>query len=161
MDIRFELIIAGKLLLAFVLGAAIGYDRERHGKDAGIRTYAAVCMGAALFTFIGEQLSRTAGDPATASRIIANIITGIGFLGAGIIYRHQDTQSSQGLTTAATLWGTSAVGVAVGLDMYLIALVAAAALYFLLSLHHMGWYVRWKARIAKEDTPPPRGEDSL
>ncbi len=161
MDIRLELIIAGKLLLAFVLGAAIGYDRERHGKDAGIRTYAAVCMGAALFTFIGEQLSLKTGDSATASRVIANIITGVGFLGAGIIYRNDREHSSQGLTTAATVWGTSAVGVAVGLDMFLIALVGAAALYFLLAMHHMGWYVRWKARISKEETPPARGEDSF
>ena len=149
MSTETEIIAAGKLLLAFVLGAAIGYDRERHGKDAGIRTYAAVCMSAALFTFIGEHMK---GDAGSVSRIVANIVTGVGFLGAGIIYRNDRTQSSQGLTTAATVWGTSAVGVAVGMDMYITALVAAGALYFLLSMHHMGWYVRWKARMAKSKT---------
>lgn len=143
METRLELITAGKLLLAFVLGAAIGYDRERHSKDAGIRTYAAVCMSAALFTFIGEQLA----DAAAVSRIIANVVTGVGFLGAGIIYRNDSLKSSQGLTTAATIWGTSAVGVAVGLDMYIVAVVAAAGMYFLLAMHHMSWYVNWKARI--------------
>lgn len=139
-----EIIAAAKLLLAFGLGGAIGYDRERHSKDAGIRTYAAVCVSAALFTFLGEQLE----DAAAVSRIIANIITGVGFLGAGIIYRNEKVQSSQGLTTAATVWGTSAVGVAVGLDLYIVALVAAAALYFLLSMHHQKWYIRWKAKMA-------------
>jgi putative Mg2+ transporter-C (MgtC) family protein len=144
---RLELITIGKLLLAFVLGAAIGYDRERHGKDAGIRTYAAVCMGSALFTFIGEQLQ----DTAAVSRIIANIVTGVGFLGAGIIYKNNASSSSQGLTTAATIWGTSAIGIAVGLDMYIISVVSAAALYFLLSMHHMKWYKRWKAKIADKE----------
>lgn len=147
MDTNIEIIDAGKLLLAFALGGAIGYDRERHTKDAGIRTYAAVCISSALFTFIGEQLK----DEGSSSRIIANIITGVGFLGAGIIYRNDKSQSSQGLTTAATIWGTSAIGVAIGLDMYIVAVVAAAALYFLLSMHHQRWYLRWKERIAKQN----------
>ena len=147
MSTNIELIDAGKLLLAFALGGAIGYDRERHTKDAGIRTYAAVCISSALFTFIGEQLA----DTAASSRIIANIITGVGFLGAGIIYRNDKSQSSQGLTTAATIWGTSAIGVAIGLDLYIVAVVAAAALYFLLSMHHQRWYLRWKNRIAEKD----------
>lgn len=146
MDFKTEIIASAKLLLAFILGAAIGFDRERHGKDAGIRTYAAVCMGAALFTLIGQHLR----DVAAASRVIANIITGVGFLGAGIIYR--GSHSSQGLTTAATVWGTSAVGVAVGMEMFVIAIASTVALYFLLSLHHQRWYLRWKSRIAKESS---------
>ena len=118
MDIQFELGIVLKLLASFLLGAFIGLDREVHGRDAGIRTYAAVCIGAALFTSVAAHITN---DPAAASRIIANIVTGVGFLGAGIIYRNSSGGTSHGLTTAATIWGTAAVGVAVGLNMYIIA----------------------------------------
>lgn len=144
MDIQGEFIIVFKLIVSFALGAFIGLDRERHGMDAGIRTYAAVCIGATLFTAIAEHL---VGDVAAVSRVIANIVTGIGFLGAGIIYRHGSSGASQGLTTAATIWCTSAVGVAVGLNMFIIAIVSSLALYFLLSLHHQKWYLTWKKKM--------------
>lgn len=145
MDVSLELIIVCKLIIAFMLGAFIGLDREKHGRDAGIRTYAAVCIGATLFTAIAAHLS----DTAATSRIVANIVVGIGFLGAGIIYRNN--QSSYGLTTAATIWCTAAVGVAIGLNMYIIALVAAVALYLLLSLHHQKWYIKWKSKLKDLD----------
>ncbi|SJZ85697.1 MgtC/SapB family protein [Sediminibacterium ginsengisoli] len=148
-DMAFELIIIVKLLVAFLLGSFIGYDREKHGADAGIRTYAAVCVGATLFTAIANHIIN---DPAAVSRIIANIITGVGFLGAGIIYQNHASKTSHGLTTAATLWCTSAVGVAVGLNMFIIAVAGACALYFLLSLHHQRWYVKWKKGIAEKPT---------
>lgn len=144
MDIKVELIIVSKLIVSFLLGAFIGLDRERHGRDAGIRTYAAVCIGATLFTAIGAHL---VNDIAAVSRIIANIITGVGFLGAGIIYRNSTAGSSHGLTTAATVWCTAAVGTAVGLNMFIIATVSAMALFFLLSLHHQKWYVKWKNKM--------------
>ena len=144
MDIRVELIIVSKLIVSFLLGAFIGFDRERHGRDAGIRTYAAVCIGATLFTAIANHL---VNDAAAPSRIIANIITGVGFIGAGIIYRNNNLGTSHGLTTAATVWCTSAVGVAVGLNMFIIAIVGAAALYFLLSLQQRVWYIRWKKNV--------------
>lgn len=144
MDLNLELIISVKFFISLLLGALIGYDREKHGRDAGIRTYAAVCIGATLFTSISSHI---VNDSAAASRIIANIITGVGFLGAGIIYRNNDQKISYGLTTAATMWSTAAVGVAIGLGMYVIALIASFTLYFLLSLHHYKWYTRWKARI--------------
>lgn len=148
MDINVELVIVIKLIVAFLLGAFIGYDREKHGNSAGIRTYAAVCMGAAVFTSIGIHITN---DTAAASRIIANIITGIGFLGAGLIFRNTLGNGSHGLTTAATIWCTASVGVAVGMNMYIIAVTASVALYFLLSLHHQTWYVNWKKRIKKDD----------
>ena len=144
MDVKFELIIVVKLLASFLLGAFIGLDREKHGRDAGIRTYAAVCIGATLFTAIAAHL---VSDVAAASRVIANIVTGVGFLGAGIIYRNSSAGTSHGLTTAATVWCTAAVGVAVGLNMYIIAIVGEIALYFLLSLHHQQWYVKWKNKM--------------
>lgn len=149
MDIRVELIIVSKLIVSFLLGAFIGLDRERHGRDAGIRTYAAVCIGATLFTAVANHL---VDDVAAASRVIANIVTGVGFLGAGIIYRNNSAGTSHGLTTAATVWCTAAVGVAVGLNMFIIAVVGSSALYFLLSLHHQKWYVKWKKEmLSKHD----------
>ena len=144
MDINAELIIISKLIVSFLLGAFIGLDRERHGRDAGIRTYAAVCIGATLFTAITAHL---VNNPSDTSRVIANIITGVGILGAGIIYRNSGAGTSHGLTTAATVWCTSAVGVAVGLDMFIIAIIGACSLYFLLSLHHQKWYIRWKQKM--------------
>lgn len=147
MDIEFELIIVIKLLASFLLGAFIGIDREKHGSDAGIRTYAAVCIGATLFTAVAEHL---VDDVAAASRVIASIVTGIGFLGAGIIYRNEHTSTSHGLTTAATVWCTAAVGVAVGLNMYIIAITGTLALYFLLTLHQLKWYINWKNKMIKK-----------
>lgn len=145
MDVNTELIIVCKLIVAFILGAFIGFDREKHGRDAGIRTYAAVCIGATLFTSVAAHLS----DTAATSRIVANIVMGIGFLGAGIIYRNN--QSSYGLTTAATIWCTAGVGVAIGLNMYIIAIAAAVTLYFVLALHHQKWYIKWKASFRRKE----------
>lgn len=147
MDIQGELVIASKLMVAAVLGALIGYDRERHGRDVGIRTYAAVCIGAALFTSIAGHLE----DVAATSRIVANVVMGIGFLGAGIVYKDSGSGYSKGLTTAATIWCTAAIGVAVGLNMFTIATAGALLVYFLISLHHRAWYVRWKQRIKQNE----------
>jgi putative Mg2+ transporter-C (MgtC) family protein len=143
MNINFELVMVGKLVVAFIFGAFIGYDREKQGADAGIRTYAAICFGSTLFTAIADSFN----DITSASRIIANIIIGIGFLGAGIISKNEGANGAYGLTSAATVWCTAAVGVAVGLDMFIIAIVASCMLYFLLSLDRQLWYQRWKERI--------------
>lgn len=147
MDISNELLITLKLLVSFILGGFIGFDREKHGKDAGIRTYAAVCIGATLFTAIAEHLT----DITSASRIVANIVVGVGFLGAGTIMRSNTSNSSQGLTSAATIWCTAAIGVAVGLNMFIIAVMGSLALYFLLTLHHRKWYIKWKQKNVHED----------
>lgn len=147
MDFTVEFIIVSKLIVSFLLGAFIGLDREKHGHDAGIRTYAAVCIGATLFTAITAHLVKT---PSDTSRVVANIITGVGFLGAGIIYRNSSAGTSHGLTTAATVWCTSAIGVAIALNMFIIAVVSALALYFLLSLHHQKWYIKWKEKMIRK-----------
>lgn len=146
METKFELIMAVKLFVAFVFGAFIGYDREKQGKDAGIRTYAAICFGSTLFTAIADEFN----DVAAASRIIANIIVGIGFLGAGIFNKNDASNNSMGLTSAATVWCMAAVGVAVGMDNFILAIVATLMLYFLLSLDRQGWYIRWKNKIKGE-----------
>ncbi len=134
-------------MVAFGLGLFIGLDREKKGR-CGIRTYAAVCLGETLFTTIAENIN---DDITSISRIVANIVTGIGFLGAGIIYRNNDSKSSHGLTTAATVWCTAAVGVAIGLDMFFIAITASLMIYFLLSLERRKWYMQWKNKVKDTD----------
>lgn len=142
MDILPEFLLVLKLIVACILGAFIGFERERHGNAAGIRTYAAVVFGAALFTLIGIHST----DNTAASRIVANIITGIGFLGAGIIYKDNTKGLTHGLTTASTIWATAAIGVSVAYNMYIIAVASTAVIYFLLSLHHFHWYIRLKEK---------------
>ena len=144
MDFNLEIFIVAKILASLALGSIIGFDRERHGKNAGIRTYAAVSVGSTIFTSVAAHMLT---DPSAASRIVANVVTGVGFLGAGIIYSDQKG-TSRGLTTAATVWCTAAVGIAVGLDMFIIAVAATGVLYALLTMHHQDWYIRWKKRIS-------------
>jgi putative Mg2+ transporter-C (MgtC) family protein len=143
MDWREQAYVIFQILTAFFLGGFIGFERERHSIGAGIRTYAAVCMGAAMFTIIGNHLM----DGQGASRMVSNIITGIGFLGAGLIFKDPSKMRVVGLTTAATIWSTAAVGVAVGYKLYAIAIICAIALYFLLALDEYKWYKRWRKKI--------------
>lgn len=146
-NFEFESVIVLKLIAGSFLGAVIGYDREKRNIDAGIRTYAAVCLGATLFTSIAEHLE----DISAGSRVIANIVVGIGFLGAGIIYRNNNSNTFHGLTSAATLWSTAAIGVAVGYNMFIIAISGAAILYFLLALERFKWYTKWKNKMKQKD----------
>jgi len=118
-----ELIL--RLVGAIVLGGVVGYQREVHGRPAGLRTHILVCLGSALFTIASLMFGR-GSEP---SRIAANIVTGIGFLGAGTIIRQGSTV--RGLTTAASLWSVAAIGMAVGAGGRLYILAAAAALLVL------------------------------
>jgi putative Mg2+ transporter-C (MgtC) family protein len=140
MEFKDEGIIVAQIFIAFILGAVIGFERERYANAAGIRTYAAVTLGAALFTLIG--------DPTSSGRIVANIVTGIGFLGAGIMYQDKEKGLTHGLTTASSIWASAAVGVAVAYNLYFIAVAATAAIYFLLALHRFKWYISFKEKIA-------------
>ena len=108
------------LLLAIVLGFVIGAERESRGKDAGVSTHILVIAGAMLFTFLSMSV-----DPDSKSRIAAQIVTGIGFLGAGLILK--DGGSVRNLTTAASLWFAGAVGMAIGFGYTAIAVIAAIA----------------------------------
>lgn len=111
MDIN---IFAIRLLAAMTAGALIGLERQRSNKSAGIRTNTLVAMGASMFVLVSVNLSDLDGtDP---SRIISQIITGIGFLGAGVILHHKG--SIRGLTTAATVWCSAGLGVLGGLGMF-------------------------------------------
>lgn len=147
MDIKIEIIMVAQLFIALLLGAFIGLEREKHGNAAGIRTYAAVTLGAALFTLIGIH----SPDATAAGRIVANVVTGIGFLGAGIIYKDNTKGLTHGLTTASSVWAASAIGVAVAYNMYLIAVSATVAIYFLLALHHFKWYNKLKNRWSNSE----------
>ena len=112
-----------RFLLAAALGAAIGYQRERAGKAAGLRTHILVSSGAALFTLASIY---GFGDGVDISRVAAGVVVGIGFIGAGVILRGQREKEVAGLTTAATIWMTAAVGLGVGAGMYLLSIIAAA-----------------------------------
>jgi putative Mg2+ transporter-C (MgtC) family protein len=111
--------IFGQLLLAVFLGITIGIEREISNKYAGMRTHALVAMGSALFTIASSAVSGPMVDP---TRIAAQIVTGIGFLGAGLIVFHQSRV--HGLTTAAGVWVAAAIGMVVGFKLYAIAVFA-------------------------------------
>ncbi len=108
------------LLIAIALGTIIGMERESRGKDAGISTNSFVISGAMLFTFMSMTV-----DPASQSRIAAQVVTGIGFLGAGLILK--DGTSIRNLTTAASIWFAGAIGMAIGFGYHQIAIIAALA----------------------------------
>lgn len=110
-----------RLLLATALGAGIGYQRERADKPAGIRTHCLIALGAALFTVASIF---GFGNGVDASRVAAGVVAGIGFIGAGVIFRTSGDWVA-GLTTAASIWVTAAIGLAAGAGMYLIAFLAA------------------------------------
>ena len=114
-----EIEIALRLVLAAVLGGIIGFQRERTGKEAGIRTHILICAGAALITIVSIY-GFPGSDP---SRVAAGIVTGIGFLGAGVIL-HRSGGEVAGLTTAATIWAVAAIGLAAGAGLYVISVVA-------------------------------------
>jgi putative Mg2+ transporter-C (MgtC) family protein len=113
-----------RFLLAAGLGAGIGYQREWSGKAAGLRTHILVSSGAALFTLV--SIYGFTGAVVDISRVAAGVVVGIGFIGAGVILRGQREKEVAGLTTAATIWITAALGLAAGAGMYLISVIATA-----------------------------------
>lgn len=122
------------LLLASLLGAVVGLERELHGRPAGLRTHILLSMGAALFGMVSVGMTGSNTDP---TRIAAQVVTGIGFIGAGTIIHLGGTV--RGLTTAASIWTTAAIGLAVGLHrQYWLMAIAATVLAFLtLTLVHL------------------------
>lgn len=104
--------LLGGLLLAAILGGAIGWEREHAGKPAGLRTNILICIGATLLTDLSVRAASMATGQADPGRIAAQIVTGMGFLGAGTIIQGQ--RMVTGLTTAATLWIVAAIGMAIG-----------------------------------------------
>ena len=112
-----------RLVLAVIAGGLIGNERQRHGRAAGMRTHILVCVGAALTALIGVYLDEITGTSGDIQRISAQVISGIGFLGAGMIIVKNNNVIS-GLTTAAGVWTTSIIGIALGYGFYYGAVVA-------------------------------------
>jgi len=121
-----------RFLLAVALGAGIGFQRERAGKTAGVRTHILVSSGAALFTLV--SIYGFSGTAVDISRVAAGVVVGVGFIGAGVILRGQREEEVAGLTTAATIWITAAIGLAAGAGMYLVSVIATAIIVGVLLL---------------------------
>ncbi len=122
MDITLELTMALKAIYATALGAFIGIERQARGRAAGIRTYSTVVLGACVFGLVSFCASDT-------TRIAAQVVTGIGFPGAGVIIRHAGRIT--GLTTAATMWTAAAIGLAIAFGLYVLATVTALLIFAL------------------------------
>jgi putative Mg2+ transporter-C (MgtC) family protein len=127
MDISLDTELAIRLLISFAIGTAIGLEREYRSKAAGLRTMIMICVGSTVFT----EISIAMGG-ATPDRIASNIVTGVGFLGAGVIFK--DGLNVSGLTTATTIWISAALGMAVGAGEYFIAIVTTGVVVIVLSL---------------------------
>lgn len=145
-SLRLELLF--ELVLAVVLGGAIGFEREWKNKPAGLRTNILICMSAVLFTELSYRSGLIGGDP---GRIAAQILTGVGFLGAGTILHRKGSVS--GLTSAATIWMVTAIGVTLGWGAYIDAI--AATLLVLVVLAGLQRLEDW---IRERRPAPPAGE---
>ncbi|MCR5866733.1 MAG: MgtC/SapB family protein [Aquincola tertiaricarbonis] len=132
--------IVVRLVIAALLGGMLGWERERTGKAAGVRTHMLVALGAALFVLIPQQAGVSDTD---MSRVIQGVVAGIGFLCAGTIIKGRDEENVQGLTTAAGIWLTAAIGVGVGLGRE-----ASAMLSTLLALAILHWLPRLINRVS-------------
>jgi putative Mg2+ transporter-C (MgtC) family protein len=127
MNWQAESLLAARVVLASVLGALVGWQREHLGIEAGVRTFAAVSLGACVFGLIYPS----------DTRIAAQIVTGIGFLGAGVIMRGRG--HIHGLTTAASLWAVASVGLAVAYGKFVLAVLVTILLFILLSIPLKKW----------------------
>jgi len=141
-----------RVLLAFLLGGAIGWERERVQRPAGLRTHMLVCAGSACFAIASAYGHAGLGTVRDPARIAAQIVTGVGFLGAGTIFRTRDTV--RGLTTAASIWMVAAIGLLIGTGMYWLAV--SATIFSLIAL----WGLRpARRRVRRFGEPALVGED--
>jgi len=144
--------LVGRLVLAALLGFSIGLEREIRGQAAGERTHALVALGAAAFALISGR-AFPGGDTA---RVAAGVVTGIGFLGAGMILKKEGVRI-EGLTTAAGIWAVGAIGLAIGAGMYLLGIVAAVLVGLILAAESvLKLDKRLERRRAKERKEKPQ-----
>ena len=123
-DWEFLIRVIFNLLLSVVIGGLIGNERGRHGRAAGMRTHIIVCLGAALTSMMSVYMNKVVGDSGDVFRISAQVVCGVGFLGAGMIILKNNSVIT-GLTTAAGIWTTSIIGIAIGYGFYIGAIAAA------------------------------------
>ncbi len=152
-----DLTIFLRLLIVIVLAGVLGWERETSGKAAGLRTHILVGVGSVLFVIIGDIFvekyrafdQNMRFDPI---RIVEAIVTGISFLGAGIIFVAREKRTVTGLTTAASIWATSAVGMIVGLERYFLAFGSTLIIFIVL---HFLTYIEIKTPKSSEKDEPP------
>ncbi|QEL17193.1 MgtC/SapB family protein [Limnoglobus roseus] len=120
-----------RMILAAVLGGLLGFERQQKGKEAGVRTHMLVALGAALFVLIPKQSGLSDAD---LTRVLQGLVAGVGFLGAGTIIKGENGEDVKGLTTAAGIWLTAAIGVAAGLGRETTAVVSTAMALAILTL---------------------------
>jgi len=136
-----------RVVVAALLGGLLGAERERAGKPAGLRTHMLVALGSAVFVLFPMEEGMSIGD---LGRVIQGVAAGIGFIGAGTILKRADADEISGLTTAASIWLTSAIGLAVGAGHLWLPIVVAACAWSI--LHVM-------ARLGGNETPPGRPDE--
>ena len=121
-----------RLSVAAILGGALGFEREQKGKSAGLRTHMLVAIGAALFVLIPQQAGVSDAD---LSRVLQGLVAGVGFLGAGTIIKGSGEEEPKGLTTAAGIWLTAAIGVAAGMGRESTAVLSTVLALVILAMH--------------------------
>ena len=144
MDINFELLLSAKLLLALLLGSLVGIEREKEQQNMGIRTFACICVASCLFVSVAAHLTE---DRSATARMLAAIATGLGFIGAGIGFRSEKGMPT-GLTTAAGLWTIAAVGIAIALNMFVLAVSATASTLLIFGMNQFAWYKRFIKKLS-------------
>jgi putative Mg2+ transporter-C (MgtC) family protein len=127
MEIDFNYEYGLRLLISFIVGSVIGLEREYRSKAAGLRTMIMICLGSTIFTIISLMI-----DPNSRDRVASTVVTGVGFLGAGIIFK--DGLTVVGLTTASTIWIAAALGMAIGVGEYSVATVSVGVVLIVLGL---------------------------
>ncbi len=154
-----------RLLLAFLAGSVMGWERERylqeagHVRGAGFRTYTLVCFGSAIFAIASIYGFKATGATVDPGRVAAQVVTGIGFLGAGTILK--DRGSVRGLTTAAGLWVAAGIGLMIGAGMYVPGLAAALLAYLALALHRMFPRLSvFRVKYGRKEFPLHRGHEA-
>jgi putative Mg2+ transporter-C (MgtC) family protein len=146
MELGTELVLIGRIALGTFLGYLIGFERELRGKPAGERTFALLALGAAGVTGLGAL-----AFPASAEKVIAGVITGVGFLGAGLIFRERGAGQLLGLTTAASSWAAAAVGILAGAGAYWASIASCAMVLLILEVNRLPLYRRLDPSRSRRD----------
>jgi len=144
-----------RLAMATLLGAAIGYERERRGKAAGLRTHMLVSLGAAIFVLVPLQTGMPIPD---MSRVLQGVIAGIGFLGAGTILKVSNHDTIKGLTTAASIWVAASIGIAAGMGREMTAILSTLAALFVLVIVRRLESNSGKSTVITPQQRPPAGD---